>query len=76
MYIAYGHLNPLLCTASLSSGIHRHLLFVHRSYNKVLITLTTHSVKNLTENDMILAAKIDGLPIMELLSIKKKYSDD
>lgn len=31
------------------------------SYNKVVIELSTHAVKGLTENDFILAAKINGL---------------
>lgn len=30
-------------------------------YNKVLVTLWTHVVKGLTENDFILAAKIDAI---------------
>ena len=31
------------------------------SYKKVKITLTTHAIKGLSENDFILAAKIDKL---------------
>ncbi len=31
------------------------------SYNKVRITLTTHAIGGLSENDFIMAAKIDGL---------------
>lgn len=31
------------------------------SYNKVLLTLTTHSIKGLSENDFILAAKINSI---------------
>lgn len=31
-------------------------------YAKVIIKLTTHAVKGLSENDFILAAKIDKLP--------------
>lgn len=34
-------------------------LFIH--YNKLKITLWTHAVNGLTENDFILAAKIDEL---------------
>lgn len=30
-------------------------------YNKVILTLWTHTVKGLTENDFILAAKIDAI---------------
>lgn len=30
-------------------------------YNKVTITLTTHAIKGLSENDFILAAKIDTI---------------
>ena len=30
-------------------------------YNKVTLDLSTHSIKGLTENDFIVAAKIDGL---------------
>lgn len=33
------------------------------SYNKVLLTLTTHIAKGLTKNDFILAAKINQLEI-------------
>jgi 4a-hydroxytetrahydrobiopterin dehydratase len=35
-------------------------LLIHR-YKRVKITLTTHSAGGLTENDFILAAKIDAL---------------
>lgn len=31
-------------------------------WNKVRITLTTHAIKGLSENDFIMAAKIDDLP--------------
>jgi 4a-hydroxytetrahydrobiopterin dehydratase len=31
------------------------------TYNKVILTLTTHFIKGLHENDFILAAKIDSL---------------
>ncbi len=34
---------------------------IYVSYNKVKITLTTHSSGGLTENDFILAAKINSL---------------
>ncbi|MFZ5829035.1 MAG: 4a-hydroxytetrahydrobiopterin dehydratase [Planctomycetota bacterium] len=32
-------------------------------YRHVRITLSTHAVNGLTQNDFILAAKIDGLPV-------------
>ena len=32
-------------------------------YRKVRIELTTHAIKGLSENDFIVAAKINGLPI-------------
>lgn len=35
-------------------------LFIH-SYSKVTVSLTTHSAGGLTENDFILAAKIDEI---------------
>lgn len=31
-------------------------------WNKVRITLTTHAIKGLSENDFIMASKIDDLP--------------
>lgn len=31
-------------------------------YNKIILTLWTHVVKGLTENDFILAAKIEAIP--------------
>ncbi|MCX6747509.1 MAG: 4a-hydroxytetrahydrobiopterin dehydratase [Candidatus Nomurabacteria bacterium] len=34
-------------------------IFLH-DYNKVAVTLSTHSIGGLTENDFILAAKIDA----------------
>ncbi len=34
---------------------------IHWSYNRVKIELTTHSIGGLSENDFILAAKIDEL---------------
>jgi 4a-hydroxytetrahydrobiopterin dehydratase len=33
-------------------------------YNKVLITLWTHAINGLSENDFILAAKIEKLPLL------------
>ncbi len=35
-------------------------LFVHR-YNRVTVSLSTHAIGGLSENDFILAAKIDAL---------------
>jgi 4a-hydroxytetrahydrobiopterin dehydratase len=32
-------------------------------YRKVTVALSTHAVKGLTENDFILAAKINGIPV-------------
>ncbi|MCA9356148.1 4a-hydroxytetrahydrobiopterin dehydratase [Candidatus Nomurabacteria bacterium] len=34
---------------------------INISYNKVKLTLTTHNIGDLTENDFILAAKINAL---------------
>ena len=31
------------------------------SFNKVRLTISTHAIKGLSENDFILAAKIDGI---------------
>ena len=42
-----------------------------RSYNLVQLDLSTHFVKGLTTNDIIMAVKIDTLPI-ELKKAKKK----
>lgn len=33
-------------------------------YNKVIIGLSTHKVRGITENDIIMAVKIDALPII------------
>ena len=35
---------------------------IHLSWGKVKVELSTHAVKGLSENDFILAAKIDELP--------------
>jgi 4a-hydroxytetrahydrobiopterin dehydratase len=35
---------------------------IHISWNKVRLELSTHVIKGLSENDFILAAKIDALP--------------
>lgn len=34
---------------------------IHVYYNRVVIDLTTHNIKGLSENDFILAAKIENL---------------
>lgn len=34
---------------------------INISYNKVLLTLTTHAIGGLSENDFIVAAKIDAM---------------
>jgi len=39
---------------------HHPNIFLH-GWNKVLITLSTHAIKGLSENDFILATKIDRL---------------
>lgn len=41
------------------------------SYNKVSAELYTHSIGGLSENDFIMAAKINELDITDLLSKKK-----
>lgn len=35
---------------------------IHIAYNRVEIVLTTHAIDGLSENDFIVAAKIDQLP--------------
>lgn len=35
---------------------------IHISYNKVKLELSTHSIKGLSENDFIVAAKVDEIP--------------
>jgi 4a-hydroxytetrahydrobiopterin dehydratase len=34
---------------------------IHISYNKVRLEISTHAIHGLSENDFILAAKIDGI---------------
>lgn len=34
---------------------------IHISYNKLKLELTTHSVEALTQNDFVVASRIDGL---------------
>lgn len=36
---------------------------IHISYNTVRFNLSTHAIKGLSENDFIMAAKIDGIRI-------------
>ncbi|MEK7187241.1 MAG: 4a-hydroxytetrahydrobiopterin dehydratase [Patescibacteria group bacterium] len=38
---------------------------VYLSYGQAVIELTTHAIKGLSENDFILAAKIDGLGVSD-----------
>lgn len=47
-----------------SEGHHPHLKIL---YNKVIIEIYTHAVLGLTENDFILAAKIDEINLKDLL---------
>jgi 4a-hydroxytetrahydrobiopterin dehydratase len=35
---------------------------IHISYNRVILELWTHSIKGLSENDFIVAAKVDEMP--------------
>lgn len=39
---------------------------IHIHYNKVRIVVWTHSIRGLSNNDFILAAKIDALPIIKV----------
>lgn len=48
----------LIADIAEEEGHHPDLL-IH-DYNKVLVTLSTHSIGGLSENDFILAAKIDA----------------
>lgn len=41
--------------------IEQHHPHIHLMYNKVRIELTTHAIKGLSENDFIMAAKIEVL---------------
>jgi 4a-hydroxytetrahydrobiopterin dehydratase len=36
---------------------------IHISYNKVTLELYTHSIKGLSENDFIVAAKVEQIPL-------------
>ena len=36
---------------------------IYISYNKVRLTLSTHSIKGLSENDFIVAAKINAIDL-------------
>jgi 4a-hydroxytetrahydrobiopterin dehydratase len=42
-----------------------------RSYNHVAVELSTHAVGGLTENDFIMAAKINEIPLDDLLPKRK-----
>jgi len=42
---------------------HHPNMFIH-SWNKVKVTLYTHAINGLSENDFILAAKIDAIPMV------------
>ena len=42
------------------------------SYNNVSVELSTHAVQGLTENDFIIAAKINELDLSDLLKKQKK----
>ncbi|MEM4296008.1 MAG: 4a-hydroxytetrahydrobiopterin dehydratase [Candidatus Anstonellales archaeon] len=44
---------------------------IHISYNKVLIESYTHAIKGLSENDFILAAKIDKIADKKNKNLKK-----
>ncbi|OGF66550.1 hypothetical protein A2757_01015 [Candidatus Giovannonibacteria bacterium RIFCSPHIGHO2_01_FULL_48_47] len=41
------------------------------SYNKVRIDLTAHAISGLSENDFIMATKIDNIPFHSLLGIQR-----
>lgn len=47
-----------------------------RSYNHVDVTLWTHKVGGITENDLIMAVKIDTLPIDVYVPRKKQTNDE
>ena len=42
---------------------HHPNMHIH-NYNKVTVSLTTHAISGLSENDFIVAAKIDTLPLL------------
>ncbi len=46
---------------AIAESEHHHPNMYVYGWNKVKITLTTHALKGLSENDFILAAKIDAL---------------
>lgn len=48
--------------ADIAEGEGHHPDF-HISYNRVMLELTTHAISGLSENDFIMAAKIDAIGI-------------
>ena len=44
------------------------------SYRHVCVELSTHAVNGLTENDFIIAAKINAMDVSDLLKKKKKQN--
>ncbi|XP_030476054.2 pterin-4-alpha-carbinolamine dehydratase 2, mitochondrial isoform X1 [Syzygium oleosum] len=60
----------LVAEVAESEGHHPDLHLV--GWNNVTIEIWTHAVGGLTENDFILAAKINGLPLQDLLRRKAK----
>lgn len=47
--------------AALSESENHHPDIILRRYNRVILELTTHAINNLSDNDFIMAAKIDQL---------------
>ena len=47
--------------ADIAEGANHHP-HIHIFYNRVKLELSTHAIKGLSENDFILAAKINALP--------------
>lgn len=60
--------------ARVAEGEQHHPDLHLESYRRVRIEIYTHAVDGLTENDFILAAKIDRLPIREATSKKETAS--
>ena len=49
--------------ADIAEGENHHPDILLWSWNNVKVTLTTHSVKGLSEKDFVLASKIDGIKL-------------
>jgi 4a-hydroxytetrahydrobiopterin dehydratase len=65
LFINYKHTMSFVNKIAALAEQENHHPVLHVYYNKIEVEIWTHAINGLSENDFILASKIDGLKILD-----------